>query len=77
MGQNAFGLGSGYGMEHWGGVPADVKKLPVYAFYRRYVPLGKSGRFLLFGEVTMGGEYAYKITGYFMPGATLGVNVGF
>ena len=68
IGDNVFGLGSGYGREFWDAYPAHVRKLPFYAFYRRYVPLGTKRRFLMFGEVTLGGEYAYKITGSFMPG---------
>jgi hypothetical protein len=61
---NVFGLGSGYGMEFWDAYPADVRKIPVYGFYRRYFPLGQKKRFLLFGEATLGGEYVYKISGH-------------
>lgn len=60
---NVFGLGSGYGMEYWDAYPADVRKIPVYGFYRRYFPLGQKKRFLLFGEATVGGECVYKISG--------------
>ena len=60
---NVFGLGSGYGMEYWDAYPARVKKVPVYGFYRGYIPLGEKRRFLLFGEVTMGGECVYNIWG--------------
>ena len=60
---NVFGLGSGYGMEFWDAYPADVRKIPVYGFYRRYFPLGQKKRFLLFGEATLGGECVYKISG--------------
>ena len=60
---NVFGLGSGYGTEYWDAYPAHVKKVPVYGFYRRYFPLGKKKRFLLFGEATLGGETVYKISG--------------
>ena len=42
--------------------PARVKLIPVYGFYRRYFPLGKKKRFLLFGEATVGGECVYKIS---------------
>lgn len=61
---NVFGLGSGFGMEFWDAYPADVRKIPVYGFYRRYFPLGQKKRFLLFGEATLGGEYVYKISGH-------------
>ena len=60
---NVFGLGSGYGMETWDAYPAHVKKIPVYGFYRGYIPLGQKKRFLLFGEATLGGECVYKISG--------------
>ena len=60
---NVFGLGSGYGTEFWDAYPARVKKVPVYGFYRRYIPLGQKQRFLLFGEATLGGECVYKIIG--------------
>lgn len=60
---NVFGLGSGYGLEYWNAYPARVKKIPVYVFYRRYFPLGQKRRFLLFGEVTLGGECVYSISG--------------
>lgn len=60
---NVFGLGSGYATMHMDAYPADVRKIPVYAFYRRYSPLGQKRRFLLFGEVTLGGECIYKYTG--------------
>ena len=63
-----FGLGSGYGMEFWDAYPADVRKIPVYGFYRRYFPLGQKKRFLLFGEATLGGEYVYRISGDFRVG---------
>lgn len=63
VGDNVFGLGSGYGMEYWDAYPADVRKIPVYGFYRRYVPLGEKRRVLLFGDVTLGGECVYKISG--------------
>ena len=65
---NVFGLGSGYGMEFWDAYPADVRKIPVYGFYRRYFPLGQKKRFLLFGEATLGGEYVYRISGDFRVG---------
>lgn len=65
---NVFGLGSGYGMEFWDAYPADVRKIPVYGFYRRYFPLGQKKRFLLFGEATLGGEYVYRISGDFKVG---------
>lgn len=58
---NVFGLGSGLGLEFWDAIPAHVKKIPLYGFYRRYVPLGRKELFLLFGELTVGGEYVYKI----------------
>lgn len=60
---NVFGLGSGYGLEYWDAYPANVKKIPVYGFYRRYFPLGQKKRFLLFGEATLGGEYVFRISG--------------
>ncbi len=60
---NVFGLGSGYGEESWMAYSAEAKKIPVYGFYRRYFPLGQKKRFLLFGEVTLGGESVYKISG--------------
>ena len=60
---NVFGLGSGYGMEFLDAYPANVRKIPVYGFYRRYFPLGQKQRFLLFGEATVGGECVYKISG--------------
>ena len=60
---NVFGLGSGYGMEFWSAYPAHVKKVPMYGFYRRYIPLGEKKRFLLFGEITLGGDYVHKISG--------------
>ena len=63
MGDNVFGLGSGLGMEFWDAYPADVRKIPVYCFYRGYVPLDQKRRFMLFGEVTLGGECVYKIIG--------------
>ncbi len=65
---NVFGLGSGYGMEFWDSYPAHVKKIPVYGLYRRYIPLGQKKRFLLFGEVTLGGECVYKISGSIKEG---------
>ena len=63
VGDNVFGLGSGLGMEFWDAYPADVRKIPVYGFYRGYAPLDQKRRFLLFGEVTLGGECVYKIIG--------------
>ena len=60
-----FGLGSGYGMEFWDAYPADVKKIPVFGFCRGYVPLGEKQRFLLFGELSVGGECVYNISGAF------------
>lgn len=60
---NVFGLGSGYATEYWDAYPARVRKIPVYGFYRRYIPLGQKKRFLLFGEATLGGECVYKISG--------------
>jgi hypothetical protein len=60
---NVFGLGSGYANEYWDAYPARVRKIPVYGFYRRYFPLGKKKRFLLFGEATLGGECVYRISG--------------
>lgn len=66
---NVFGLGSGYGHEFWDAYPASVKKIPLYGFYRRYFPLGRKKRFLLFGEATVGGECVYKISGSGIKGA--------
>ena len=60
-----FGLGSGYGTERWDAYPAQVHKVPVYGFFRGYVPLGEKERFLLFGEWSVGGECVYKIRGSF------------
>ena len=54
-------------MEYWDSYPADVRKLPVYGFYKRYFPLGKRKIFLLFGEITFGGECYYLINGYVSP----------
>ena len=59
---NVFGLGSGCGSEYWDPYPANIKLIPVYGFYRRYFPLGKKKRFLLFGEATLGGESVYEIS---------------
>ena len=58
---NVFGLGSGLGVEHWGAYPAEVKKLPIFLFYRRYVPFGKNDRFFMYGDLSLGGECTYKI----------------
>ena len=66
---NVFGLGSGYGHEFWDAYPVSVKKIPVYGFYRRYFPLGRKRRFLLFGEATAGGECVYRISGSGLKGA--------
>ena len=60
---SVFGLGSGYGTEYWDAYPANVKKIPLYCFCRQYIPIGEYKRFLLFGEVTLGGECVYKISG--------------
>ena len=68
-----FGLGSGYGTESWMAYPAKVQKIPVYGFYRRYVPLGQKRRFLLFGEATLGGECVYKIS----DGGIIGIDNNF
>ena len=65
---NVFGLGSGHGKEYWDAFPATVRKIPVYAFYRRYFPLGPKRRFLIVGEATVGGECVYKINGHFLEG---------
>ena len=60
---NVFGLGSGYGLEFWDAYPAQVSKIPLYAFYRLYLPLGEKRRFFVMGEATLGGECVYKISG--------------
>ena len=65
---NVFGLGSGYAREFWDAYPASVKKIPVYGFYRRYIPMGKKRRLLFVGEATLGGECVYKITGDHLNG---------
>lgn len=71
VGDNVFGIGSGLGLEHWDAYPADVRKIPVYGFYRRYVPLDRKRRFLLFGEATLGGECVYKIIGTDVDGGEI------
>ncbi|MBQ6184339.1 MAG: hypothetical protein IJK48_00535 [Bacteroidales bacterium] len=71
VGDNVFGLGSGLGLEYWDAYPADVRKIPVYGFYRSYVPLDQKRRFMLFGEATLGGECVYKITGTNVDGSEI------
>ena len=71
VGDNVFGLGSGIGLEFWDAYPANVRKIPVYGFYHGYVPLDQKRRFLLFGEVTLGGECVYKIIGTDVDGGEI------
>lgn len=62
-GYKAFGIGAGHKMMTYDAYPATVYSIPFYAYSRYYIPVGESGRFLLFTDEFLGYDAVYKVRG--------------
>ena len=62
-GYKAFGIGAGHSIRTYDAYPATVYSIPVYAYSRYYIPVGESGRFLLFTDEFLGYDAIYKVKG--------------
>ena len=60
-GYKSFGIGAGHSMRTYDAYPATVYSIPFYAYSRYYIPVGESGRFLLFTDEFLGYDAVYKV----------------
>jgi len=61
--KRTLGVFVGQGDIYIDAAPGDIYTISTGAYFRRYIHLGKKDIFALYGDVMLGGEYAYKVNG--------------